>query len=187
MLVDGRTLSTASEGMVLGLMQVLIHPNPVLTQVAQPVDPRSDGDLARLAREMAKLMYAAPGVGLAATQLGVCKRLIVFDVGEEQRPHALCNPVIVERSAETAVEEEGCLSVPGITVPIERAASVVCEGEDLQGRRVRVEASDLLARVLQHETDHLDGLLILDRATLEDRRAAVRRYREALEAGCPVE
>jgi peptide deformylase len=64
---------------------------------------------------------------------------------------------------------------------------VVCEGEDLQGRRVRVEASDLLARVLQHETDHLDGLLILDRATLEDRRAAVRRYREALEAGCPVE
>ena len=168
-------------------MRVLEHPNPALKQKAQPVDPTTDGELAGLAREMAQIMYAAPGVGLAATQLGVCKRLIVFDVSEEKRPHALCNPVIVERSDETVVEDEGCLSVPGITVPVERAASVVCEGHDLKGRRIRVEASDLLARVLQHETDHLDGILILDRATPEERRAAVRRYREAMEAGSPVE
>lgn len=163
-------------------MQVLAHPNPALKQAADAVDPRRDRELVRLARQMAKLMYVSHGVGLAATQVGVQKRIIVFDVGDEKQPVALCNPVIVERSAETEVDEEGCLSLPGLNVPIERAASVVCEGLDLSGQPVRIEADDLLARVLQHETDHLDGILILDRATADERRAAIRRYFEALEA-----
>lgn len=163
-------------------MQVLAHPNPVLKQKADHVDPRHDRELLRLARQMAKIMYAAPGIGLAATQVGVQKRIIVFDVGEDREPTALCNPVIVERSAETEVDEEGCLSLPGISVPVERHVSVVCEGEDLKGDKLRIEASDLLARCLQHEVDHLDGILILDRATPEERKAAIRRYMEALEA-----
>ncbi|HEY3318247.1 MAG TPA: peptide deformylase [Coriobacteriia bacterium] len=163
-------------------MQVLAHPNPALKQRADEVDPRADRQLVRLAKQMAKIMYASHGVGLAATQLGVQKRIIVFDVGEEKQPVALCNPVIVERSQDTETDEEGCLSLPGLTVPVERATSVICEGADLKGERVRLEADALLARVLQHETDHLDGILILDRATPGERKAAVRRYMEALEA-----
>jgi peptide deformylase len=162
-------------------VQVLAHPNPALKQKAHPVDPKADRELLKLAKEMAKLMYAAPGVGLAATQVGVQKRIIVFDVGDDHKPFALCNPVIVERSAETAVDDEGCLSLPGITVPIERSNSCVCEGLDLKGNRVRIEAEELLARCLQHEVDHLDGILILDRATPDERKAAIRRYMELLE------
>jgi peptide deformylase len=90
--------------------------------------------------------------------------------------------VIVERSDETEIDDEGCLSLPGVSVPVERALSVVCEGEDLKGERVRIEADSLFARMLQHETDHLDGILILDRATPGERKAAIRRYMEALEA-----
>ncbi len=163
-------------------MHVLAHPNPALKQKAAEVDPGTDRQLARLAKQMAKLMYAERGIGLAATQVGVQKRIIVFDLGDEKRPVTLCNPVIVERSDETATDEEGCLSVPGITVPIERASRVVCEAIDLKGDPVRVEAEELFARMLQHETDHLDGILILDRAAPEERKAAVRRYMEALSA-----
>jgi peptide deformylase len=163
-------------------MRVLEHPDPALKQKAHDVDPMTDGSLARLANEMARLMYAAPGIGLAAPQIGVQKRMIVFDLGDERRPQALCNPVIVERSEETEVDDEGCLSLPGITVPIERHAAVVCEGVDLRGNAVRIEASDLFARMLQHECDHLEGVLILDRATPDERKAAIRRYREAQEA-----
>jgi peptide deformylase len=163
-------------------MQVLAHPNPALKQKAEAIEARRDRDLARLAKQMAKLMYASHGVGLAATQVGVQKRIIVFDVSDDVQPVAVCNPVIVERSAETEIDEEGCLSLPGLNVPIERAAAVVCEGVDLKGEPVPFEATDLLARVLQHETDHLDGILILDRATPDERKAAIRRYFEALEA-----
>jgi len=128
---------------------------------------------------MAKTMYDAPGVGLAATQVGVQKRVIVFDL--EDGLVALCNPLIVETSEETDVDDEGCLSLPGITVPVERAVSCVCEALDVKGAPVRLEAEGFFARVLQHETDHLDGLLIIDRATPDERRAAMRRYREAAE------
>jgi len=133
----------------------------------------------RLVRSMAKTMYDAPGVGLAATQVGVQKRVIVFDL--EDGLVALCNPLIVETSEETDVDDEGCLSLPGITVPVERAVSCVCEALDVKGAPVRLEAEGFFARVLQHETDHLDGLLIIDRATPDERRAAMRRYREAAE------
>jgi peptide deformylase len=160
-------------------VDILVHPNPALKQPAAPVDPASDKELMRLVRSMAKTMYDAPGVGLAATQVGVQKRVIVFDL--EDGLVALCNPLIVETSEETDVDDEGCLSLPGITVPVERAVSCVCEALDVKGAPVRLEAEGFFARVLQHETDHLDGLLIIDRATPDERRAAMRRYREAAE------
>lgn len=163
-------------------MQVLTHPNPALKQKAAPVDPKSDRELIRLAKEMARLMDEHHGVGLAATQLGVQKRIIVFDIGEHDGVFALCNPAIVEQSDEREVDDEGCLSLPGVSVPVERSVSVVCEGLDLKGRKTRIEANEMLARCLQHEVDHLDGILILDRATPEERKAAIRRYMDALEA-----
>jgi peptide deformylase len=158
------------------LMDILAHPNPALKQTAQVVDPTTDRSLPRLISDMAKAMYDAPGVGLAATQVGVQKRVVVFDL--DDGIVALCNPTIVSRSSEVELDDEGCLSLPGITVPVERACEVVCEALDVAGRPVRIEGTGLLSRVLQHETDHLDGVLIIDRATAEDRKDALRRYRE---------
>jgi peptide deformylase len=161
-------------------MDILQHPNPALKQHASEVDPTADATLPALVSAMAAAMYEAPGVGLAATQVGVQKRLIVLDV--EDGLMALCNPRIVETSEETETEDEGCLSLPGLYIPIERSTGCVCEAMDIKGEPVRLTAEGLFARVLQHETDHLDGLLILDRATPDERRAALRRYREANEA-----
>ncbi len=160
-------------------MDILLHPNPALKQVAQPVDPATDRGLKRLAVDMAKAMYLAPGVGLAATQVGIQKRLVVFDLDDGLV--ALCNPEIVSRSEETEIDDEGCLSFPGITVPVERCIEVTCEALDLEGRPIRFEGGGLLARMLQHEIDHLDGVLMTDRATAFDRRAALRRYRDLQE------
>lgn len=165
-------------------MDVIAHPNPALAQQAQPVDPVQDKTLPGLVREMAKAMYEAPGIGLAATQVGVLKRVIVYDLDDEGcSPVALCNPVIVEVSEECETDEEGCLSLPGITVPVNRSCKVTIEAQSLNGTPVRFEAEGLHARLLQHELDHLDGVLIIDRATSDERKAALRRYREALEAG----
>lgn len=161
-------------------MEILIHPNPVLKDRAVPVDPAHDPDLRGLVKRMAEAMYAHDGVGLAAPQVGIQKRVIVFDVDDAL--YAVCNPVITERSAQTVVDDEGCLSVPGITVPVERSVSIVCEGLSVDGKRVVLEASDLMARVIQHESDHLDGVLILDRLSPEDRKVAIRAYNEALSA-----
>jgi len=165
-------------------MKVIAHPNPALTQRADEVDPIADTSLRDLAKEMARAMYAAPGIGLAATQVGVLKRVIVYDLDEEGgSPVVLCNPRIVSADGERVIEEEGCLSFPGIAIPIERAAAVVCEAQNLKGQMVSFEADGLHARLLQHEIDHLDGVLIIDRATPDERRAALRRYLEAVEHG----
>jgi peptide deformylase len=165
-------------------MDVLAHPNPALSQPAREVAPASDDTLCDLVNEMAKAMYEAPGIGLAATQIGVLKRVIVYDLEEGGRnPVALCNPVIVERSDECEEDDEGCLSLPGITVPVTRSCKVTCEGLSIEGNVVRFDAEGLHARLIQHELDHLDGVLIIDRATPEERRAALRRYREAQELG----
>jgi len=160
-------------------VNILEHPNPALKQKAVEVSPATDPGIVALVKAMAKMMYDAPGVGLAATQVGVQKRVIVIDV--EDGLIALCNPAIIEASEETEIEDEGCLSLPGITVPVERPAACVCEALDIKGNPVRIEADGFLARVLQHETDHLDGLLIIDRADPAERRDAIRRYRDAAE------
>jgi peptide deformylase len=160
-------------------MEILEYPNPGLKERAKEIDPDVESiDVASLVKRMAEAMYAAPGVGLAATQLGVQKRVIVFDLDHENL-HVLLNPEIVEVSEETCIEEEGCLSVPGIVVPIERPAGIVCEGATLAGAKVRLEANDMLSRVLQHEVDHLDGVVILDRADPADRKEALKQYHES--------
>ncbi|MDY0340938.1 MAG: peptide deformylase [Coriobacteriia bacterium] len=158
-------------------MEVLHHPSPVLKRHAHEIDPATDQGLRELVRAMAETMYAESGIGLAAPQVGVDKRVIVFDL--EDRLAALCNPVIMEFSAETVVDEEGCLSVPGVNVPVERSRSVVCEGLTVEGSSVRIEADDLFARVLQHEIDHLNGILILDRAPIGMRKTLIKQYNEA--------
>lgn len=157
-------------------MEVLHHPSPVLKARAREIDPGADASLRDLVRAMAETMYDENGVGLAAPQVGVDKRVIVFDV--DDRLAALCNPVITEFSTDTCVDEEGCLSVPGITVPVERSVRVVCEGQTLEGKHITLEAEDLLARVLQHEIDHLDGVLILDRCPADVRKSIIRTYNE---------
>ena len=157
-------------------MRIMAHPSPVLKERAPEVDPRADSELRTLAAEMARTMYDAPGLGLAAPQVGVQKRVLVYDIDEKLA--VLCNPRIVERSKQTEVDEEGCLSLPGISVMVERSVSVVCEAVDLDGAPVTLQAEGLLARVIQHEIDHLDGVLIIDRASAEERRAAMRQYNE---------
>lgn len=164
-------------------MDVLVHPSAALKQTAAQVDPTTETDLRDLCQMMARVMYEAPGIGLAAPQVGVLKRVIVYDLEDDGRPIALCNPRIVEFGEDREVDDEGCLSLPGISVPVERSETVVCEALSLAGKPVRIEADGLHARVLQHEIDHLDGVLIIDRATPEERKAALVRYREALELG----
>ncbi len=149
--------------------------DPVLREVARPVE-RFDRDLGALSRRMIAIMRDAPGVGLAATQLGVVQRVIVYEVDDE--PVTLVNPRIVSSSRDTELADEGCLSLPGVTVPVERPAAVRVRGRDLRGRRLEYEAEGLEARVIQHETDHLDGILILERTTREERARVLRELRE---------
>lgn len=165
-------------------MNVVTHPNPALKQRAAEVDPERDSSMLELVKSMAHAMYESQGIGLAATQLGVMKRVVVYDLGDESPELvALCNPVITSQGDERVVDDEGCLSLPGINVPVERAASVVCEAVSLKGTPLRIEAEGLHARLLQHEIDHLDGVLMIDRATPEERKAALQRYREAVAQG----
>jgi peptide deformylase len=117
-------------------------------------------------------MHDAQGVGLAATQVGVLRRVFVFEPGEDG-PRTVVNPVVTERSSETALDEEGCLSLQTVRVPVERATSLVLEGKDETGADVRHELEGYAARVAQHELDHLDGVLIIDRTDDEHRKEAL--------------
>lgn len=163
-------------------MDILDYPSPALASASEKVDPSVDDSLPRLAERMARIMYDAPGIGLAAPQIGVMKRFIVYDLSDDGSGlTALCNPRIVERSGTCDVDEEGCLSLPGIAVPVERACEVVCEAELLNGETVRIAAEGLMARMFQHEIDHLDGKLIIDRADPDERKAALKRYRAFVE------
>lgn len=130
----------------------------------------------RLIADMFETMRDAPGVGLAAPQVGVLERIFVWEVDEAHG--AVVNPVIVERSSETVQDEEGCLSLPGLYYPVERAESVVVTGLDAEGDPVNFEAEGLLARVCQHEIDHLDGVLFIDRLAPADRREALTKLRD---------
>jgi peptide deformylase len=127
---------------------------------------------------MVEIMRGAMGVGLAATQLGTLRRLLVFQAGADARPTAVANPTIEWLSDALATAEEGCLSLPGIGVDVERPLHVRVSGVDVEGEPLRLEASGLEARVLQHEIDHLDGVLILDRTVREQRKGAMRALRE---------
>lgn len=159
------------------LAQVVKFGDPVLKSKASPVTDIGPGLRAEVDRMIA-IMRDGMGVGLAATQLGLLRRLLVFQAGPDSEPTALLNPEIEWTSAELVVAEEGCLSLPGVSLDVERPLHARVTGLDLDGEPVRVEASGLEARVLQHEIDHLDGVLILDRAPRDQRKAALRALRE---------
>src|ERR671936_420590 len=154
--------------------------DPVLKSRATPVDRFDDALRAQVAR-MVGLMNDALGVGLAAPQIGVSQRLLVYRVGQDAPLIALVNPEIEWRSGDEEVAEEGCLSIPGIAVDVDRPVHVRVRAQDQSGEERVVEASGLEARVIQHEIDHLDGVLILDRTSKEQRKEAMRAPREAEE------
>jgi peptide deformylase len=157
------------------VLEIRTFGDPVLRSPALEVS-EFDDRLAKLAADMRETMLAAPGVGLAAPQVGVPRRLFTFDSGEEAG--ALANPRITWRSEETQDGEEGCLSVPGIYFPVVRAQIVRLEAKNLDGTTLEREAEGFLARIFQHEIDHLDGILFVDRLEAEHRREAMRAIRE---------
>jgi peptide deformylase len=150
----------------------------VLRLKAQDVQ-EFDDDLVQLVERMKRLMQDARGVGLAANQVGVLRRVFVIQEAEDEEPRAIVNPMIVDRSEETEADDEGCLSMQGVVVGVERPVRVRIEARDEQGNAVELELEELPARVAQHELDHLDGVLILDRTTDEDRREALAVLRQA--------
>ena len=162
----------------LALAQIRQYPDPVLRLEAQDVEA-FDADLAQLVERMIRLMEDAQGVGLAANQVGVLRRVVVLLADGEAEPTVLVNPVILERSDETEEETEGCLSLQGVVVPVERRATLKVEARDAEGAPVELELEGLAARVAQHEVDHLDGVLIVDRTTPEGRREALAVLRQA--------
>jgi peptide deformylase len=157
----------------LALAQVRQYPDPVLRMRANEVE-NFDDDLRRLVGRMKDLMRDANGVGLAATQVGTLQRVFVFQPeGEDEASQALVNPVLTATSEVTLSDTEGCLSMQGVSIPVERPVKVTIEGKDENGEDVRLELEERDARVVQHELDHLDGILILDRTTPEGRREAL--------------
>ena len=152
--------------------------DPVLRATALPVE-RFDAALETEIEQMGELMHDALGVGLAATQLGVLHRVLVYRAFSDDPLTALVNPVLEWCSEELEAAEEGCLSLPGVHVEVERPARVRVRAQDEAGRELQVEAEGLEARVIQHEIDHLEGVLILDRISREERKLAMRAMREA--------
>jgi len=148
--------------------------DPVLRQPAGEVSD-IDGKLARLAGDMLTTMYEAPGLGLAAPQVGVQKRIFVYDIGEG--PQVVVNPEVRETRGEWAYDE-GCLSIPGLAFELIRPKELHLVGYDLDGNELSIEADELLARCFQHELDHLDGVLFIERLDSEDRKAAMKIIRE---------
>ncbi|MGQ0586325.1 MAG: peptide deformylase [Gammaproteobacteria bacterium] len=168
----------------MALLTILNHPDPRLRQKARPVE-RFDAELQRLIDDMFETMYAAPGVGLAATQVGVPLRLAVMDCSREEgvrQPLVMINPEILE-SAEPQEVDEGCLSVPGVSDTLKRSQRVTARALDRKGRPFEVEAEGLLAQCIQHEIDHLDGKLYIDRLSSLKRERLLKRMKEEREAG----
>jgi peptide deformylase len=151
--------------------------DPVLKTRAAPVETFDDS-LARLTEDMLATMRENDGVGLAANQVGRLRRVLVASVEDED--YVIVNPVLSDRSETTERGQEGCLSIPGINVEVDRPTAVTVTGQDASGEPLRIEAQEMLARVLQHEVDHLDGVLILDRTDRQSRKAAMREWREQL-------
>jgi len=155
-------------------------PDPILREVSTPVETIGS-DMRQLADDMLETMYEAPGIGLAAIQVGVPKRLLVLDTSKDdnaRKPIVMFNPEIVRLGDQTRVYEEGCLSIPDVHVEIERPATLTVRYVDLEGRRQELDADGLLATAIQHELDHLDGRLIIDFLSRLRREMIVRRFRK---------
>lgn len=162
--------------MTMTALTIRTFGDPVLRDPARPVES-FDAALRALAEDMIQTMHEAPGVGLAAPQVGRPIRLIVFDIADEAGARALANPVLYDEWGEQ-IAEEGCLSLPGLYYPVQRHERVGVRGFDLDGREVTFEAEELLARVLQHEVDHIEGVLFIDRLDEEHRRQALAELRD---------
>ena len=175
--IESQLSPEARERRRAALAQVRRFGDPVLKSPGTPVT-EFDAGLAREIERMVGIMRDGLGIGLAATQLGVMRRLLVFQAGFDASPTAVANPRIEWSSGDLAVAEEGCLSLPHVVVDVERPVHVRVRGQDASGGHILFEASGLEARVLQHEIDHLDGVLILDRTEREQRKGALRALRE---------
>jgi len=163
----------------LALAQIRQYPDSVLRMEARPVE-EFDEDLQRLVARMKELMEEANGVGLAATQVGVLQRMFVFQLADDDEVTTIVNPEITKRSRSTEVADEGCLSLQGVLVPVERASEVTIEGRDVTGAPFKLELEEMDARVVQHELDHLDGVLMLERTDDESRKDALATLRKQL-------
>jgi peptide deformylase len=160
----------------MALAQIRQYPDSALRMPSREV-AEIDDDLRRLAERMIGLMRDAHGIGLAGTQVGTLRRIFVFQNGDEEEPRVVVNARLTERSKDVTTDDEGCLSLQGVLVPVERAATVTLEGIDLDGNDLRLELEGLPARVVQHETDHLDGVLIIDKTDPESRKQALASLR----------
>ena len=169
-----------------GAFEIRLMGDPVLRQRAAEIT-EIDGRVARMVNDMLPAMYGAEGIGLAAPQVGIQRRLFVFDLYDGDGPQTLINPTIIESDGEWTYTE-GCLSVPGLTFDIVRPKEVHIVGRDLDGNEVSIEADELLARLFQHELDHLDGVLLVDHLEKAERKAALREWRvqlSELQSGAP--
>jgi peptide deformylase len=168
----------------MAIREILVVPNPVLKQVSEPV-AQVDDELRALMDDMLETMYDAPGIGLAAIQIGVPKRVIVMDLareGEDKQPRFFVNPEILWRSDETAPYEEGCLSVPEYFDEVQRPAQVKLRYLNYQGEQVEEDAEGLFAVCIQHEMDHLDGILFIDHLSRLKREQAVKKVKKQAKA-----
>lgn len=166
------------------IYEVVKYPDPVLTRPAETVTD-FNAELAQLVEEMFDSMYAAQGIGLAAPQINITKRITVIDVSFKERPEekiALINPVILDRKGKQ-IEEEGCLSLPEIREKVQRAAWVKVRAQNVKGETFEVEGEELLARALQHEIDHLDGILFIDHLSRLKRDLVQRRIKKLQKNG----
>lgn len=164
------------------ILKILTFPDKFLRQPTKPVE-NIDGEIQKVIDGIADIMYEAPGVGLAAIQVGYDKSIIVYDVSlkEEKRSlQVLINPKIISSEGKIVSENEGCLSVPDLRADIKRSASILVEGLDREGKPLKIEADELLALVLQHEIDHLNGILIIDHISSLKRQLYKRRVQKAL-------
>jgi peptide deformylase len=168
-------------GNAMTIKPLIILPDPVLRQLSKPIE-RVDSDLQRLADDMLETMYDAPGIGLAAIQIGVPRRMLVIDIareGEEKQPQVFINPEVVKSSDERSVYEEGCLSIPDYYAEVERPAVVSVKYLDRDGKEQTVEADGLLATCLQHEIDHLNGVLFIDYISRLKREMVIKKFTKA--------
>jgi len=164
----------------MSIKPLVLLPDPVLREVSKPLE-RVDDDVRKFADDMLETMYDAPGIGLAAIQLGEPLRMLVIDVakeGEDKNPHTFINPQIVDASDERSVYEEGCLSIPDYYAEVERPASVTVDYLDRDGNQQSMEAQGILATCLQHEIDHLDGVLFIDHISKLKREIVIRKFRK---------
>lgn len=160
---------------------LIILPDPILRQVSRPIET-VDGEVKKLADDMLETMYDAPGIGLAAIQIGVARRMLVLDVskdGEDRTPLVFINPEVVASSDARSVYEEGCLSIPDYYAEVERPASITVRHLDREGKEQMTEAEGLLATCLQHEIDHLNGVLFIDHISKLKREMVIRKFTKA--------